>query len=215
MKIAILFRYLSALFLFLSLNSILLNAQEISSFEIIPANPSNTDEVFVIVGTTFPFLDCSLDSVNHFYACGAYALDAFYSTGFDVGECERIDTISLGTLLSVACIISFRMYYLGWAQVDQIDTFVTVGTVGIDHLVQNRNQGIKIWPNPSSGKVNISMEDESLDQLSISQVTGSHVQLIDLNKKSLNTVYLSPGTYICTAYRQKQPISISRLIILK
>jgi len=205
---------LFALLLLFLFNNFLINAQEISNFEIIPENPGTSDEVFFIVTTSFSFVDCTLDSVHHFYACGAYAMDAFYSTGFDLGDCERTDTISMGNLVTGPCMISFRMYYLGWSQVDQVDTFITVGSVGIDHLIQGSEKEIKIWPNPSYGRVNFSVENKLIDKLFITQITGNFKMVIDLKQENLNTVSLLPGMYVCTAFHDEQPISVSKFIVM-
>jgi hypothetical protein len=217
MKISIPARLLSVLSIFLLLNTSIFS-QEIAGIEIIPENPSGSDEVFLIVETSFPFLDCTLDSVHHFYACGAYALDGFYNTGFETGECQRTDTISLGNLPTGPCLITYRMYYLGWSQVDQIDTFITVGTVGIDKLVEQSSPNIKIWPNPSKGKINLEIKNKEIDKLTVRSISGTYSETIDLNlltNKTINTISLQAGMYICTAYSKDYPISMSKFIVLE
>ena len=204
------------LFLLLQLPTINLKAQEISGIEIYPENITNSDEVMMIITTSFPLTDCYLDSVNIFYACGAFSFDGFYSTGFNTGECERTDTMSLGVLANGPYLISYRMYYLGWAQVDQVDTFIVVGTTGIEHL-SNRDAALSIWPNPSPGRVNIGTDNRIFDRLTLSNIHGSFTKNIQLNNQlpnSINTISLPAGMYICTAFRNDQPISIKKFIVL-
>ncbi|MEN8224885.1 MAG: T9SS type A sorting domain-containing protein [Bacteroidota bacterium] len=218
MKTSILFRLIAGLFILIQLNTSLSQAQEISGFEVYPEHPTNADEILLVIHTTFPFLNCSLDSVNKFYACGAFSLDGFYSTNFTTGDCERTDTISLGLLSTGPYMISYRMYYLGWTQVDQADTFITVGAVGIEHLAKSSTAALKIWPNPSSGEVHISTEDDKIDKLHIQHISGLYSQSIDLEKENpntINTVSLIPGMYICTTFSNDQAISMSKFIVVE
>jgi len=217
MKRTLLLKLTLLLFILTYLPTTLLEAQEISSLEIIPENITNNDEVLLIVTTSFPFLECNLDSVHIFYACGAFAFDGFYNTGFETGDCERTDTISLGMLPNGPYMISYRMYYLGWSQVDQVDTFITVGVTGIDHLTYN-DDPFRIWPNPSHGALNFKVDDQSIDKISIRNLTGSFSKLIEISDHSantINTISLLPGMYICTALRKDHPVSIKKLIVLE
>lgn len=194
-----------------------LKAQEITGVEIYPENISNTDEVLLMITSSFALTDCQLDSVHTFYACGAFAFDGFYSTAFVVGDCERTDTISLGVLPDGPYLISYRMYYLGWSQVDQVDTFITVGTTGLEHLSDN-DASISIWPNPARGMINIKTENSSIDRLSLRSISGTFTKIIELSDQSpysINTISLPAGMYICTSFRNDHPISIKKFIVLE
>ncbi len=200
------------------MSTILLNAQEISSLDIYPENPSNSDEILLIISTEFPFLDCKLDSVIMYYACGAFSFDGFYSTGFETGDCTRTDTVSLGVLPNGPYMISYRMYYLGWAQVDQADTFISVGAVGLEHLTIKQSSIIKIWPNPSHGQINLSIEDEKIDMIRISNMSGTYARNIDIFEKpgdKLRTLSLSAGTYVCTVFSNKELLYTSKFIVFE
>lgn len=193
-------------------------AQEITGYEIIPENPSNADEVILIVHTSFPFLDCRLDSLHNFYACGAFAFDGFYGTGFEIGDCSRSDTVSMGVLPNGPYQISYRMYYLGWAQVDQIDTFITVGTTGLVHLMEQDEPSLVIMPIPARGHVKISVESHQANRLLIHDNTGRPVFdqgiINDGTNADLN-VSLPPGMYICTAFKDGSLVTSRRFIILE
>lgn len=205
------------LIVLINLPSLKLKAQEITGIEIYPENISNTDEVLIMISTSFPLSDCHLDSVNIFYACGAFAFDGFYSTGFETADCERTDTISLGAQPDGLYIISYRMYYLGWSQVDQIDTFITVGATGLEHLTGN-DASINIWPNPAQGMVNIKTENNDIDRISLRSINGSFTKIIELSNQSpssINTISLPAGMYICTSFRNDHPISIKKFIVLE
>jgi len=195
-----------------------LQAQEIISVEITPEYPSNTEEIFLIVETSIPFLECRLDSVHPFYACGAFSFDAFYGSSFDIGSCERTDTLSLGILTNGLYVISYRMYFLGWSQVDQVDTSLTVGTTRISEVSSYHDQILKIWPNPSNERVNFSTDKYSVDQIRISNTSGSYDKILNIDPAGadrLNTLSLPSGLYICTALSNGRIISTEKFIVLK
>jgi len=192
-------------------------AQEITGMEIFPEYPTNADEILLIVNTSFPFLDCRLDSIHPFYACGAFSYDAFYGTGFTSGYCERTDTISLGTLDNGLYIMSYRMYYLGWSQVGQIDTSVSVGTTGIPGFDTEEDQSLSIWPNPSNGTIHISAHGEAIDEIRLNNASGTYARSLELQsvqEEKEYTLYLPPGLYICTAISGGHPVSTSKFIVL-
>ena len=192
-------------------------AQEITGYQIFPENPTSSDEISLVVQTSFSFMDCRLDSLHEYYACGAFAFDGFYGTGFVSGDCSRSDTISIGTLPNGPYQISYRMYYLGWAQVDQIDTFITVGTTGIDHRFDEASVGLKITPNPSRGQVNIVVDNGPVDRLRIYSIAGITVFDSQIRKDGLNDnldVSLTPGMYICVCFNGEIPLLRRKFIIL-
>jgi hypothetical protein len=188
-------------------------AQEISHVEILPEYATSADEILFVVSTTFPFIDCRLDSIHPFFACGAFAYDAFYGSSFDTGACESTDTIKLGTLPNGFYPITYRMYYLGWSQVDQVDTTIIVGVVGMDEFSQNTTD-MKIWPNPSRGQVNIATNDD-LDRIVISTTSGVTVKTLDIQQGVHQfKLTLPAGLYICTPIRNGKPISAKRMVVL-
>ena len=192
--------------------------QQITGYEIYPEYPSNTDEVFLVIHGSFDFLDCRLDSIHEFYACGAYACDGFYGTSFTPGDCSCSDTISMGILPNGPCLITYRMYYLGWSQVDQIDTFITVGTTGIEHLAMAGPEKMLIAPNPSRGQFSVRQIPENTDRIHIHNTAGTLVyehisdEFAVLDNLSVS---LPAGTYICTAYRDHIPITRRKVIVLE
>jgi len=191
--------------------------QEITHVALYPENPTNTDEILLIVSTSFPMLDCRLDSIHPYYACGAFSFDAFYNTGFQVGNCERTDTISLGVLENGFYLITYRMLYLGWSQVDQADTTITVGTTGVSSLTTDEDEILLIFPNPSKGNINIRADLDKIDKLRIVNASGSFVSDIDIDNAQadvLNAISLLPGLYICTAFNNGRPVSSTRFIVL-
>lgn len=217
MKIHIRFLLFGAILISTYLNASSLKAQEITSFEIYPPYPTSSDDIRLIVGTSFFMQGCTLDSVVLYYACGAFALDGFYNTAFDPGACERIDTISLGMIANGGYALTYRMYYLGWSEVDKIDTSLTVGTTGLEHREISEN-AIRIWPNPSNGNVNIEILDNEIDAIRISNMNGSYLKDVELGseeKNLLNILSLSPGMYICTASRNHKPVHTSKFIVLE
>ena len=163
----------TAVFISINLDNSLLFAQSISGIEIIPENPTNADEVMLIVHTSFEFEECGMDSIIPYFACGAFSFNGFYSSSFNTDTCFRSDTLSLGILENGMYILSYRMYYLGWTQVDQIDTSFVVGTTGLEKLSQQleRTQ-IKTWPNPSTGDVNILCRTPDIDKLVVHRMNG-------------------------------------------
>jgi len=191
-----------------------LDAQEITGFHISPENITNTDEVLLIVTTGFPFTGCSLDSVHSFFACGAFSFDAFYNSDFQTGSCTRTDTISLGILSNGSYAISFRMYYLGWSQVDQADTFISVGVTGLDHLRGDAALPLHIWPNPSTGKVNINTRGIPCE-IGIRHVSGRNVYAGGPAWSGNETISISlpPGIYVLTAGRQGKVLQQSKIIV--
>ena len=192
-------------------------SQEIANVEIIPENPTNADEILLIVSTSFPLLECSLDSVHSNYACNAFSFDAFYSTEFSLGDCNRTDTLSLGVLNNGLYLITYRMYYFGWSEVDRLDTAITIGTTGIPGSEQDNEKILSIWPNPANGDINIKADPVSVDQLSITSASGSLVKNFDLRTEKAHshiTRQFPAGLYICTALYQGRPVTSKRFIVL-
>lgn len=208
---------LSAIFILTNTDNSLLFGQSISGIEILPENPTNSDEVQLIVHTEFEFDECHLDSIVPYFACGAFTYNAFYSSNFTTDTCSRSDTVSLGVLTNGLYIISYRMYFFGWTQVDQLDTSIVVGTTGIgqaDH--QNEKAQLKIWPNPSIGKVHIRCDIPEIDKLMIHSMTGRQIMSLSNENASeiwQNTISLQAGEYICTAYRNNLPVEVSKIIV--
>ena len=186
--------------------------------ELFPENPTNSDEILMIVSTSFPFLDCSLDSLVTYFACGAYSFDAFYNTGFESGDCERTDTVNLGTLPNGLYMLSYRMYYLGWAQVDQADTSISIGDpTGIRINSNEENDILNIYPNPSHGSVNIMTKNTSVSRIRISNSSATIIHDLMLDKgqiNQVNTISLSPGLYLCTAFSDGYPTATAKIIVL-
>lgn len=189
-------------------------AQEIISVEILPEYPTSADEVLFVVSTSFPFLECRLDSLHPFFACGAFAYDAFYGSSFDTGLCERTDTVNLGVLEDGFYPITYRMYFLGWSQVDQVDTVISVGAVGLNEQKHN-NSVLKVWPNPSNGILNI-LPEEKADRIHIYTYGGQLVETYEIGNREIEqiTVSLPAGLYICTPILDGKPLPAQRLIVL-
>lgn len=205
------------IFLFTSiyLDSSLSYGQSISAVELLPENPTNADEVKLIVHTSFELAGCRLDSVTPYYACGAFSFNAYYSSDFDPDTCHRSDTISLGVLNNGMYVISYRMYYFGWTQVDQADTMIVVGTTGLNEK-DDRAKELSIWPNPSVGQVNILARSPEIDRIIIRRISGSVSQ--ELRKEGIseiwqNTISLQAGSYVCTAYSEDLPVATARIIV--
>ena len=190
-----------------------LYAQEITGVEIIPEYPTSSDEILFVVSTSIPFLECRLDSLHPYFACGAFAYDGFYGSSFDTGPCERSDTINIGPLPNGFYPLTYRMYFLGWAQVDQVDTLITVGAVGLSEFATYKAV-LNIWPNPSTGMVNI-LPEEQVDRIDVYTSTGQLLESYELNSSDFEQIRLSlpAGLYICTPFRDGLPLPAQRLIV--
>jgi hypothetical protein len=213
-----LYKHVLLLCSFTALFATALHSQEISDFRIYPENQSNTDEVLLIITTSFPLTDCRLDSVHEFYACGAFAFDGFYNTGFTPGNCERTDTINLGILSDGMYIISYRMLYLGWTEVDKVDTLIVVGTTGINASAAETAEAFYIWPNPSKGRVSVNLRDNKIERLCILDASGTYHKEFLLNRKnrhSINDIYLSAGLYFCVGFSNNHKVHTSKFIVLE
>lgn len=195
-----------------------LSAQQITGLEIIPENPGSSDDINMVIHTAFAFSPCHLDSVHPYYACGAFSFNAFYNSGFDSDSCERSDTIHLGMLSNGMYVISYRMYYLGWSQVDQVDTFIMVGPTGMEHHLMGDGSGIKVWPNPSHGSVNILAAGLDADRIRILELSGKVVGEYKIDHHAniyQNEVSLQAGTYLCTALKNNRIAGVARFIVLE
>jgi hypothetical protein len=208
---------LTAFFIYINLDNSLLFAQSISSIEIIPENPTSMDEVMLVVHTSFEFEDCRLDSLTPYFACGAFSFNGFYSSSFNADSCFRSDTLSLGVLENGMYIISYRMHYLGWTQVDHIDTSFVVGTTGLEKLVyQAERKQIKTWPNPSTGDVHIMCSTPDIDKIMVHSIHGQQCMILSKEDRSeiwQNTISLQAGNYICTAYKNDFPVAVTKIIV--
>jgi hypothetical protein len=85
-------------------------------------------------------------------------------------------------------------------------------------LDQDQNQGIDIYPNPSNGSFNISL-DESLHQIQIFQyhIYDFHGKLIQADTialpESILIEKLNPGMYLLQLKDQNEKVFVKKLIV--
>lgn len=181
--------------LILTVCSIRLIAQTVSSIATLPASATSTDNIKIVVTTSFPGGACSLfSSFNPTTSNDTIIAEGIYCYESNAGGCSSTDTFTIGQLAAGNWTVRFRLTStdsgapcgsVGFSLKDiEIYNFtVTNGTTGI---APQSTAAVYHAPNPVTGNVTFSVENNT------TQSTG--IILRDISGKTVQTASFSKGS---------------------
>lgn len=153
----------------------------IDSMKIIPENPTENDEVKVIVYATFSSGDCLLENHTIDLQNGIITMNLIYTVGMATYICHSTDTLSIGTLSAGDYELQAGLY-TGPGQSSDNETllFSVGGTLGITETDDETN--VTIYPNPVQNQLMV-MTNETVEKIEIRSVSG---QIMSVEQQFLN-----------------------------
>lgn len=182
-------------------------SQVVNRIRIFPSQPTVNDSISII--SDFSYIGtCSFGMVYMFTNIhdSIIELHPTYCGYWDSTSCNSIDTFKIGKFSAGNYKLKI-IYHQGSvcpisnfdAVIAQFDSTISIGIVGISDN-EKTNSSIKLYPNPSSGRIFISSENVEIKYVEIYNIYGEKVKCISFsnNQKSteLDVLDLSKGLYI-------------------
>ena len=182
-------------------------SQVVNKIRIFPSQPTANDSISII--SDFSYIGtCSFGMVYMFTNIhdSIIELHPTYCGYWDSTSCNSIDTFKIGKFSAANYKLKI-VYHQGSvcpisnfdAVIAQFDSTLSVGIVGISQNVEAFSS-IKLFPNPTSGKIVVSNENIEIKNVEIYNIYGEKVKCISFsnNQKSteLDVSELSKGLYI-------------------
>jgi hypothetical protein len=141
---------------------------QITSIQVIPTNPTDNDQIAVVVEVMLGSSPCNLDNSSFSINSNNIQLNTFYCEGMLATICSRIDTISLGTLTAGSYNLELNLA-TGCPAFVSVDSSLSNGftvTVfsGISAVQQLEN--FSVYPNPTNNSL-VNIKSGSLQTYSI------------------------------------------------
>lgn len=158
---------------------------------IIPAQPTETDEIGVVIHSLLNYSPCELDeeSVYIEQSGNNFVIQTAYFMGQFAAGCLSVDTIPLGLLSAGHYDITVHFNHEILNDSDSLSFFV--GTPTNIHSNQQSEMKLNLFPNPlASGRLNVSYTLESISEVNL--------EIRDLNGKLMvqeSQGYQPPGDY--------------------
>ena len=144
-----------ALILFLIISNKVLFAQfgQITSVQIIPANPTDADQVKAVVQVMLGGSPCNLNNAVSNITGNNIELDNYYCEGMLTMICNRTDTINLGTLSAGTYNLIVNMW-TGCGPYTTVDSALNnsfnVSTFSKVSKINTSSNNLIVFPNPSA-----------------------------------------------------------------
>ncbi len=189
---------------------------EIGTFPM-PYGFSNTDEfsgTFNFDGTPGTF---SGDIVSTYDAYGMVMTDSPMMDDFEADRLKVVETINLeiAGLGNVGTIVQTRYIYYGdlpgMPAIIAYETFADLPLLGINETSyemhytnasvvlanpQHQKQAVSVWPNPTSGQLNLNLDGKTMSGYSIADVNGRVIASAKGQFEIIDIASLSKGFYI-------------------
>lgn len=210
---------MKTLFIFLGIvTSNLLFAQfgQITSVQIIPANPTDADNVKAVVEVMLGSSPCTLDNTVSNVNGNTIELSNYYCEGMLAMICNRTDTITLGTLAAGIYNLNVNIS-TGCGPYTPVDSALSNGfTVSVFSSIKSENeiQNIAIFPNPTyDGAFIINSSTNTSYQIKCYNSLGEEVfslpNAVNLQRLQLPAV---SGFYFITAQDSNGNVSRFKLV---
>lgn len=205
--------------LMIALSPFLVGAQccpYINNIEIIPAVPTNLDDVKIVTTVTTPNQGMFLSS-NYTINGNTINIEACYYSGLLTATQTYYDTLSIGTLSPGLIDVNFIAYQSSdTALCNYTDTMSTnenftvlENTNSLSEI--NREVG-RIYPNPNNGRFSIELtSDLQPSHIRITNISGKEVYA-DTYSNSIH-LPLSPGTYLIYFLEENTVLGQQRLVV--
>ncbi len=187
--------------LFILLFTIQVHGQVVNQITILPTNPSSTDTLYVITNFSY-YGNCAFSLVGYYYYLQdstIHILPTYCGYG-DTTWCTSIDTLKLETFPSNNYNISIEFHQGSScpfshfdATIAQFDTSLTISTSSGLEPINNSDDGISVFPNPTNGIVNVQLVQKQVESISLYNAFG---KLIDeFYTSTFSIANLSTGMY--------------------
>jgi len=181
------------------------SAQTITSFTVVPANPTTADTVTVYVQTDFPNSACEGQTFLTGISGSDINAGGLHCMGSLTALCTDIDTVIIPPLPAGQYTLHFMLTtgttagcIFGILPLVFDSTHFTVSpATGLNEL--NQNNSLQIIPNPTNGKFVLKHEMTENSLLHIYSIDGRIVQsFISTGKEPEINISLPPGLYTLT-----------------
>jgi len=187
----------------------------INNIEVIPSNPTATDNVKIVTTATTPNQGLFLYST--FNVSGTtIEIDACYYSGLLTATQTYIDTLTIGSLPEGNYTIDFNAFQSTDTSVCNYSDTMSSSS---NFIVQEQTNGIttlssdvaRVYPNPSAGSFKVDLNDQSINRVVIRSVSGAIVY----QGKSMQQFDLrvDAGTYIVEFLEDELVRGYHRLVI--
>lgn len=198
-------------------------SQSITSMSVIPNNPTANDFVKIEVNALFGSGDCLLLSSNQTRNGNVFDITGQYCSGMLAVICSSIDTFNIGYLQPGTYVVRFHMNHYpcdtmnndsNSEDVDSL-TFTVTQTAGMHEL--RYGDFISVYPNPSAGKFQISIDHNQARtgniELEVYNVFGEKVFEQTMSGKQETVNLNAPNGIYFVQVKSDNRISIQKIII--
>jgi hypothetical protein len=141
---------------------------QVTNVQIIPANPTDADQVKAVVQVMLGGSPCTLDISTNNIIGNTIELSNYYCEGMLTMICNRTDTINLGTLAAGTYSLNVNMWS-GCSPYVAVDSALSNGfTVSVFSGVAavDEKSGFKLFPNPTNNSI-VNLHSNSTNPYSI------------------------------------------------
>jgi hypothetical protein len=195
------------------------NSQTILNITVDPPNPTENQNISIIVDVAMPYSGCWIDFHTNTQLGNTFQIDANYCMGFAAAICYRTDTFDMAQLAADTYSLQFNMWNCNGTSMDDTMSYVfdVARPVGI---FENATQKIEstVVPNPMSSSALLQFEnpDGLVHELQINDVTGKLVYQqsgITTGQVELEKGKLKSGMYFYALFREKLVVSTGKLLV--
>lgn len=188
-------------------------SQIIEDIYIVPANPSDSDAVWVVSNNYHPYSPCDLDTAIVAISGSFIGVDALHNSGLSPTTCNSVDSVYLGVFQDG----SYQMQFTIFDNTGQIpfDSEIINFQIGDpSDISEFTNRTFQIFPNPGLDFVQVKGVVSPIDFRIISS-KGNTVQLHQklISDTQVDISHLSSGLYIVEFETEKGNLFREKLII--
>jgi len=193
------------------------NAQQIISIQVVPATPTTTDTIRILINCQYPNTSC--DGVANFSQVGNNIYgNSFHCMGLIATICTDMDTIKLNPQPAGNYILYYSLdagYGLptctpGFVPYDYDTAYFTVSPA--TGIAETENNFVSVYPNPAHELVNVTVEEKA--EVIIINSIGQKVGEVNLDagENKIDVANLPEGIYF---FIISQNFSVEKIVILK
>ncbi|MBU1010204.1 MAG: T9SS type A sorting domain-containing protein [Bacteroidetes bacterium] len=197
-------------------------AQQFTSIQFTPEIIESGGYADIVITAQIPFEDCETLNLNVLNACGAFAIEAYYASWFNPGDCYRTDTVTVGPFVFGLNAITIDMYYPDFVQADHFDTIIDVTTITSVHKPQAQIAELGVFPNPASDVISLSipgLSPQSGVSLRITDLSGNCLLEKFLNyEQAMQPIaipWLSTGIYVVQTRLEDNTARVAKLTVIR
>jgi hypothetical protein len=189
---------------------------QITNVQIIPANPTNVDQLYAVIDVMLGSSPCDLDVTSNLLMGSNYFLNAYYCEGMLSTICNRTDTVSIGTFPAGSYNLNVGMYS-GCGPYTSVDTpLVHSFTVGVFSGLNavDKTKNFSIYPNPTNNSI-VNLQSVSLNKYSLICLNSLGQQVFEMNNLTGNQAINLPkenGIYFLKVIDHQNQTSVLKCL---